>query len=411
MLEFLACSLVTILPDYLLRRFLQGKRLGHEINLFSVWYELRWGITACLILTIALITVIFFYHPSTTNVSSLFRTVSVLPESGGRVDKVFVKNNQQVKAGDLLFTLDSSVERATAELGRRRIVEIEAELVLAQSDLAAAEGSIAQATGARDQAVNELERRLKLRKKGGASVVTQQQIDTLQNNADSSQGALAAERAKKDVVQARITTQLPARKASAEAALEKAEAELAKMSVYASIAGTLEQFLLQPGDIVTPIMRPAGILVPKTSGRGRFLAGFRQITAPVLKVGMIAEIICASKPFTVIPMVVVAIQDVIPSGQFRPGDRLVDIQDLARPGTILVSMDELYEGQAGDIPPGSKCIANAYTNSHDLIASGELSFLGVIYYHMVDALGVVHAIILRMQALAMPVQLLVLSGH
>ena len=164
MLEFLACSLVTILPDYLLRRFLQGKRLGHEINLFSVWYELRWGITACLILTIALITVIFFYHPTTSNVSSLFRTVSVLPESGGRVDKVFVKNNQQVKAGDLLFTLDSSVERAAAETERRRIEEIEAELVLAQSDLAAAEGSIAQATGARDQAVNELERRLELRR-------------------------------------------------------------------------------------------------------------------------------------------------------------------------------------------------------------------------------------------------------
>ncbi len=126
---------------------------------------------------------------------------------------------------------------------------------------------------------------------------------------------------------------------------------------------------------------------------------------------MIAEITCASKPFTVIPMVVVAIQDVIPSGQFRPGDRLVDIQDLARPGTILVSMDPLYEGQADGIPPGSKCIANAYTDSHDLIASGELSFLGVIYYHMVDALGVVHALILRMQALVLPVQLLVLSGH
>ena len=409
MLEFLACSLVTILPDFLFRRYVQGKRIGHEINIFSVWHELRWGITACLILTIALITVIFFYHPTTTNVSSLFRTVSILPESTGRVVKVYVQNNEKVKAGDLLFTLDSSVERATVETERRRIKEVESELVLATAELAAAEGLIAKAKGAYDQAVNELGRKLKLRKRN-VGIVTQQSIDTLQNKANSNLGALQAERAGKEVVQTRISTQLPAQKASAQSALVKAEAELAKKSVYAGITGTVEQFLLQPGDIVSPIMRPAGILVPERSGRGRFLAGFRQVSAPVLKVGMIAEITCASKPFTVIPMVVVAIQDVIPSGQFRPGDRLIEIQDLARPGTILVSMDPLYEGQADGILPGSKCIANAYTESHDLIASGELSILGSLFYHMVDTLGIVHALILRIHALVLPVQLLVFGN-
>ncbi len=410
MLEFLACSLVTILPDYLVRRFVQGKRIGHEINIFSVWYELRLGITACLILTIALITVIFFYHPTTSNVSSLFRTISILPEAGGRVEEVYVGNNQKVEVGTLLFTLDSSVERATAETARRRIDEIDAELVLAASELAAAKGLIVQAQGAYDQAVNELERRLKLQKKN-SSVVTQQQIDTLENNANSRRGARLAAIAQKDVVQARIETQLPAARASTQAVLAEAEAKLEKMAVYAGVTGTVEQFLLKPGDIVNPMFRPAGILVPHDSGRGRFQAGFAQLTASVLKIGMIAEITCTSKPFTVIPMVVVAIQDVIPSGQFRPGDRLVDPKDLARPGTILASLHTLYEGQADGIPPGSKCIANAYTDSQDLIASGELSTLGVIYYHMVDALGVVHAIILRMQALMLPVQILIFSDH
>jgi multidrug resistance efflux pump len=410
MLEFLVLSLVTILPDFLIRRFVQGKRLGHEITIFSVWHELRWGITACLLLTIALITLIFFYHPTTSNVSSLFRTVTILSESGGRVDEVHVENNQHVEAGDLLFTLDSSVERATATTARRRIDEIDAELVLAASELAAAEGVIAQARGVYDQAVNELGRRLELREKSPNSV-SQQQIDTLQNNADSTHGALLAVIAEKDVVQARITTQLPAASASAQAALAEAEVKLAKMSVYAGVSGTVQQFALQSGDIVNPFLRPAGLLVPRGSGRGRFQAGFGQIAASVVKIGMIAEITCVSKPFTVIPMVVVAIQEVIPSGQFRPGDRLVDPLDLARPGTILVGMETLYEGQADGIPPGSKCIANAYTDSHDLIASGELSMLGVVYYHMVDTLGVVHAIILRMQALVLPVQILVLGDH
>ena len=44
MLELLLCSLLTILPDYLYRRYRQGKRIGHEITLFSVWFELRYGI-------------------------------------------------------------------------------------------------------------------------------------------------------------------------------------------------------------------------------------------------------------------------------------------------------------------------------------------------------------------------------
>ena len=83
MVEILICSLLTILPDYLYRRYGQGKRFGHEITLYSVWFELRWGIIGCLMLTVSLITVIFYNHPSTTNATLFFRTVPIVPESGG----------------------------------------------------------------------------------------------------------------------------------------------------------------------------------------------------------------------------------------------------------------------------------------------------------------------------------------
>jgi hypothetical protein len=33
MLELLICSMLTILPDYLFRRYRQGRRIGHEITL------------------------------------------------------------------------------------------------------------------------------------------------------------------------------------------------------------------------------------------------------------------------------------------------------------------------------------------------------------------------------------------
>src|SRR5262245_55631785 len=88
MLELLLCSLLTIVPDYLYRRYIQGKRLGKEITFYSVWFELRWGITACLILTVGLITVIFYNHPSTNTATLLFRTVPILPETSGRVAEI-----------------------------------------------------------------------------------------------------------------------------------------------------------------------------------------------------------------------------------------------------------------------------------------------------------------------------------
>ena len=134
MLEFLLCSLITILPDYLIRRFVQGKRWGHEVTFFTMWYELRWGITACVLLTIALITLIFYYHPSTTNASPFFRTVTMLPEGGGRVDDVFITNGQRVSAGDPLFSIQDSSQLAAVEVARVRILEVEAAIKVAAAE-------------------------------------------------------------------------------------------------------------------------------------------------------------------------------------------------------------------------------------------------------------------------------------
>ena len=136
MLELLLCSAVTVFPDFLYRRFVQGKRIGHEITLFSVWYELRWGITLCLILTISLITVIFYFHPSTSNAVSFFRTISILPETNGRVSEVYVKYRDRVTAGQPLFKLDSTEEEAAIETASRKITEVKSSMQVAKAQLA-----------------------------------------------------------------------------------------------------------------------------------------------------------------------------------------------------------------------------------------------------------------------------------
>ena len=61
--------------------------------------------------------------------------------------------------------------------------------------------------------------------------------------------------------------------------------------------------------------------------------------------------------------------------------------------------------------PGSSCIANAYTSNHELLASKDLGFFQRIWLHAVDAVGLVHAMLLRIQALLLPIKTLVFSGH
>lgn len=410
MLELLLCSLFTIFPDYLYRRYRQGKRIGHEINLYSVWYELRYGITACLMLTVALVTVIFYHHPGTHNVTAVFRTIPILPEISGRVDEVYVGLSGDIKQGDPIVKLDSARQEASLEVARQRIAEVEAGIVVATADIAKADGQIQQAQSALDNVQDELSRKQELNQRN-ASIVAQRELERLQLEVAEKQGLLAAASASKQAALARVSTLLPAEKQSAEAALRQAQVELDKMVIRAGVDGRVEQFTMRKGDYVTPIMRPAGVLVPKGAGRGGLVAGFSQIEGQVMKAGMIVEASCASKPWTIIPMVVTRVQDYIASGQFRASDQLVDVTRLSAPGTITVFLEPLYEGALEGVLPGSSCFANAYSNNHERLSNPDIGLGSWIYLHIVDTVSIVHALLLRLQTLLLPVKQLVLSGH
>jgi hypothetical protein len=110
-------------------------------------------------------------------------------------------------------------------------------------------------------------------------------------------------------------------------------------------------------------------------------------------------------------MVVTGVQDYIAAGQFRGGEQLIEAQQVVRPGTIFAFLEPIYQGGLEGVTPGSSCIVNAYTSNHERIASGEVGAFKRFVLHAVDAVGVVHAMLLRVQALLLPIQTLVLSGH
>ncbi len=408
MLELVFSALITIVPDYLYRRYKQGKRWGYEITLFNVWYELRWGLTACAILAVTLITVIFYFHPSTRNVSAAFRTVTILSDRVGRVAEVYVANNEDVMAGEAIFRLDTTRQEAVAETAQRRIEEIEAALDLTETEVASATARVEATEADLTQATSDLERRLELAERNN-TVVSEQELERLQTAVTGAESQRAAAIASLDGAKLRQTTLLPAQLETARAVLREAENEISKSTVFAEVDGTVTQFLLKPGDIVNPILRPAGILVPEVTGQGRFIAAFGQISASVLKPGMLVEITCASKPLTIVPMVVDDVQGAIAAGQFRPGDALLDQQDRARPGTVTAFLAPIFPEHLDSIPPGSACVGVAYTSRAKEIDAGEITGLPAFVAKIVDGMGIANAIVLRAQAILLPVKTLVFN--
>jgi hypothetical protein len=84
---------------------------------------------------------------------------------------------------------------------------------------------------------------------------------------------------------------------------------------------------------------------------------------------------------------------------------------VVRPGTILAYLEPLYADGLDGVTPGSSCVANAYTSSHEEIAASGTGAFRRFALHAVDAVGLVHALLLRIQALVLPVTTLVLSSH
>ena len=412
MLELMLCSMLTLVPDFLIRRFVQGKRLGHEITLFSVWYELRWGITLCLILTVLLIAVVLYNHPSSNDVNALFRTTSIFAETGGRVSEVYVGYNQKVKKGQPLFKIDSKRQEADIETARARVVEVEAGMATAKADVLTSQGKVDEAKANLQQAKDELDVKTELQRRN-PGIVPQRDIEKLQVLVDQRQAGVDAASATKEAAESRLSIVLPAQKASAEAQLAAAQVELERMTVRAGVDGRVDQFVLRPGDIVqpAPVTRAAGILIPDAAGEGRLFAGFNQIEAQIIKVGMIAEATCISKPMTIIPLVVASVQDVIAAGQILQTNQLTDMAKLGAPGTVLVFLEPLYEGVLDDVPPGSSCIANLYSDHHELLQSKDIGTLKFVYLHIVDTVALIHALVLRLQAVVLPLKALVFGGH
>ena len=165
--------------------------------------------------------------------------------------------NEPVEKGAPIFRLDSSKQEAAVESARRKIAEVDAEMVVARADVVEADGQMWRPRARYQQVVDELETKQELYRRDPDNVPLRE-IERLQSVVEGLLGAITAATAAKQGIEERISALLPAEKASAEAALAQAQVELDKTVVHAGVNGRVEQFTLRVGDVVNPMMRPAG---------------------------------------------------------------------------------------------------------------------------------------------------------
>src|SRR4029077_19714662 len=227
------------------------------------------------------------------------------PEIGGRVQEVYIGYNDRVKKGDPIFKMDSSRQEAALETARARIAEVDASAETAKADILTSEGKLQEAKGSLQQAQDELRTKTQLQQRN-ADIVAAREIEKLQTLVATRQGEVDAAAAAKQSVETRITSVLPAQKASAEAQLAAAKVELDKMTIRAGVDGRVDQFVLRVGDIIqaAPFTKAAGILIPEGAGQNQLVAGFHQLESQVIKIGMAAEATCITRPMAIIPLVV-----------------------------------------------------------------------------------------------------------
>jgi multidrug resistance efflux pump len=368
-------------------RYYQLKRRGESM---TVW-NMRTAIFLWAFLAFFLFVTIFYFHPKSYSGLLPFRTVSVVAQTSGPVTELAVGNGQRVGAGDLLFRIENSSQKAALKQAEAEFDKIAAAEAKAADSLKVAQSNVVVSKASLDKLRGDLENANTLLARNAGSRET---VRLAESSFAVGEAGLAGAEAQLSLAQAEISQSLPAQRKAAEAALESAKAALAMTEVRSFTDGLVTQLSMSVGSPAsTLILSPAMVIIPDRPEDLplRITAGFSQVSRTALYEGMPAEISCdtnigLSFNNTVLPARVRYIQPAISTGQIVPGGRLVDLNERVRRGSLLVYLELEHKEQRKIMLDGTGCLVQTYTN--DLPG-----FLG----HVIAATGVVKAVGLRLK--------------
>ncbi|MEJ0015252.1 MAG: HlyD family efflux transporter periplasmic adaptor subunit [Acetobacteraceae bacterium] len=216
--------------------------------------------------------------------------VALSPQVGGQIVAVHVTDNQAVKRGDRLASIDPVPFQLAVAERQARIDQMRAQLAADRDAAAAADAAHAGAQADADYA-RDTQRRL-------ASLV--QTSDAAQAQLDEANDVLAradATVAERQAAAARAHALLAvhqAELAAAEAALATAQWQLTQTGLVAPVEGIVNNLSLQPGDMARAGEPLIGIV---DAHAWRIVANYKQSYLPALRIGQTAWVWLDSHPW------------------------------------------------------------------------------------------------------------------
>lgn len=159
-------------------------------------------------------------------------TVSVLAQVGGEITQIHFKEGQDVRANDLLFTIDPRTFEATLQQAR-------AQLAQHQAQVTQAEANLARDTAQHDNAKVDEDRYRRLVDGG---MIAREQYDQIRTKELSLAATLKADQAAVETARAVVRAD--------EAAVENVRLQLAYTEIRAPIDGRTGNLLIHQGNVV-----------------------------------------------------------------------------------------------------------------------------------------------------------------
>ncbi|MBC3765166.1 HlyD family secretion protein [Neptunicella marina] len=198
--------------------------------------------------------------------------ISVAPRVSGEVTQVYVSNNQQVKAGDLLFEIDPSDYQLALEKAQLALDAAKQANATLQAQLAQAAAAVTEANVALAEDQREYERMQALLVK---NVVSQQQVDQLASSVEAAKARLAAAKQNQRAIDVELGDQgeQNLRERQARNQLELARLNLSRTQVMAPEDGVISNLQLVSG---VQAQANQSLLSLVVVGKERIAADFRE---------------------------------------------------------------------------------------------------------------------------------------
>ena len=227
---------------------------------------------------------------STDNAYVAQDKVSVSSDVAGRIVEVGVAENQQVKAGDLLFRIDPEPYRIAVAQANAAVAGAQVQVASLRSEFQGTGADIATARDAIQSAREDYDRQDELMKRG---FTTRARLQQAEHALEQARGRLGNALAEAEKARAKLSTgaAVPGANpaiAAAQVGRDKAALDLSRTVMRAPVSGTVSQTdRLQVGQMMITGL-PAVTIV--ANGRSWVEANFKETDLQNMRIGQPAEV-------------------------------------------------------------------------------------------------------------------------